>query len=617
MNLKWIVIMLGTGTLLGTEISESKAPRPGSPSVTSPISVVVPALDLGAIQQALASINCKIGNVDQDVCEDTILSVLGDACNILGISISEALSILLECCQTNTFDVTEVFTVLQDIKDTITECCSTMTEDFQNTWTILADIQGTITECCTDILNTLTNCGMPMAITQAMIPFTITEPGLYCVAENLDGTGFAQTIRIESDNVVLDLNQHQVLNLVGSSINPALGVSNIVIKNGAIRNAAIGISVQANNVIIEDVLFYQTGLDDILLNGLVEDTPIQNISIINCQFFNGFIGIELGSNPVNDVIIQECKLFQKSSQGIFVPTGTHNNLVIQNTVFDQITGNNIQITPTLLTGLVVQNCVFNDGGSNGMLCGNVENITIKNCILDRLGGSAINFAVGTTNILIEDCNIEECSFGINIVGLTCNILNSVINQAVNDGISVTGSNVSIRNCDIMNHGASGITIDGNEVTIQSCDIRNNTLNGIIVSSQFVTIDNCDILTNGSNGVSLLSTTSSVIVNDCNINENTGNGIVSDGTSNTLTQNIVTGNVTGILLDAASVNNYLHSNTATSNVVVGIQNGGTNNHIYRNYSSFNGIADYIGVTPVNTPGGALTGTFDDFIANVEN
>src|SRR5262245_21099475 len=106
------LIIVGLLSCTGIQAMEemTRASRTDAPPVTSPISVVVPSLDLGAIQQILASINCKIGNVHQDVCEDTILSVLGDACSILGISISEALAILIDCCdQTGTVDFSGVF----------------------------------------------------------------------------------------------------------------------------------------------------------------------------------------------------------------------------------------------------------------------------------------------------------------------------------------------------------------------------------------------------------------------------------------------------------------------------------------------------------------------------
>src|SRR5215467_1237745 len=84
--------------LYGMQEDQERAPRLDAPPVTSPISVVVPSLDIGAVLQSLARINCKIGNVHQDVCEDTILSVLGDACDILGVSIAEALAILIDEC---------------------------------------------------------------------------------------------------------------------------------------------------------------------------------------------------------------------------------------------------------------------------------------------------------------------------------------------------------------------------------------------------------------------------------------------------------------------------------------------------------------------------------------
>jgi nitrous oxidase accessory protein NosD len=81
------------------------------------------------------------------------------------------------------------------------------------------------------------------------VPATITSPGVYCLARDL---GFAGTtgaaIRIDSDDVVLDLNGRT---LDGSAAGPATeavgvgstGHANLVVKNGTIRGFNAGVQV--------------------------------------------------------------------------------------------------------------------------------------------------------------------------------------------------------------------------------------------------------------------------------------------------------------------------------------------------------------------------------------
>jgi hypothetical protein len=139
------------------EQEKMRAVRPNAPSVfaNNAIASCNGGCDLTQVIQLLSSIRTHIGTVEDSPCCNTILGILGDACNVPCIgengSISEVLCEILECCTTSGADIKALFTVLADIKNTLTECCAEIHEDFEGTWTILADLKNTLTECCAEI----------------------------------------------------------------------------------------------------------------------------------------------------------------------------------------------------------------------------------------------------------------------------------------------------------------------------------------------------------------------------------------------------------------------------------------------------------------------------------
>jgi len=744
--------------------SPHKAARPGAPAVTSPVSVVVPSLDLGAVLQALAAINCKIGDVNQNVCEDTILSVLGDACNILGISISEALSILLECCQTDTLDLSGVFTVLQDIQNTLTECCSTMTQDFQFTWTILADLNDTITDCCStmtadfqstwtiladlndtlteccstmtqdfqftwtiladlndtittdfqftwtiladlndtitdccstmtqdfqftwtilaDLKDTLTNCGMPFAITQALIPFTITEPGLYCLAEDvtLSGTG----IIIESDNVILDLNEHQMIGgVVGISV---LSEANVIIKNGIVRDQTeANISVDNIETSITNLLIQECQLLDATNNGLQVFATFRDIIIQDCIIIST-LATGMDINPVNiedgsrGLFISNC-IIDAGNVGIdIVPIVQMSIANIENCKIQAINDgiNLLGVSEMLIVGCAIDRC------SNGILAAAGSQIEINNCDIksntstgiftifpltvilnsniSANGGGGINLDSESNNSSIINCSvlsntgfgifinntgtntIKDCNIKGNTVGdgITINSSNTdvdncvlvvngiTVNNTINavtikdceilaaptEGILVTdASGVAIVHCSISGSGSSGIEVDAPSVSVSiyECELLTNGDTGISMGGNFGSIENCSAIGNTTNGIILPVGASSVTIVNCRSIHNGGSGFSLNGTgSQVLNCSAIENAVDGVLI-AGTVAEVINS-VANLNTGIGFNNtGGATNKIYKNFANANG-ANYAGVPLVNTPGGALTGTFSDFIAN---
>lgn len=132
----------------------TKAPRPNAQNPYAPGAVVGSILvdpnagcaakdvsgDLCEIINLLLIIKKQIGTVEDDVCCDSVLGVLGDACNILGMSISDFLLTLSfnytfsNCCE--------------EIIETITACCSSLHCEIEELKCMLDCRLGDFNDCC-------------------------------------------------------------------------------------------------------------------------------------------------------------------------------------------------------------------------------------------------------------------------------------------------------------------------------------------------------------------------------------------------------------------------------------------------------------------------------------
>jgi len=86
-------------------------------------------------------------------------------------------------------------------------------------------------------------------ITNALMPYTISTPGVYCVTEKIT-TNLASgaAITINANNVVLDLNSFAIGNLGAGASTSALGIyavdrQNIVIRDGTLRGFWIAVAL--------------------------------------------------------------------------------------------------------------------------------------------------------------------------------------------------------------------------------------------------------------------------------------------------------------------------------------------------------------------------------------
>jgi hypothetical protein len=141
-------------------------------------------------------------------------------------------------------------------------------------------------------------------------PVTISQPGSYRLAGNLTGGG----IDVRARDVSIDLNGFTIVASGSIGISNTSG-NNLVVKNGTIRGASLGILAHLGNTRIENIFVTQSGggnpaiiLDEsgnMILNSNISENPGDAISIFggDCVIKDTVItlntgrGIVLGTNP--------------------------------------------------------------------------------------------------------------------------------------------------------------------------------------------------------------------------------------------------------------------------------------------------------------------------------
>jgi len=183
---------------------------------------------------------------------------------------------------TKPVDFSGVFTVLEEIDNDIFDTQTILCDKFEQTWTILANLKGC--DVCTEISE----------------PTTITDPGCYCLINDLEGP-----ISIGSSHVTLNLNGFEIAGAVRNiDFLSSTSHSDIVIKNGILRNAekdAIEIR-NVTNVTIQDVEF----IDNAIGVNVFTSTCIQ---VENCTF-RGHSDSVIQVADSDTILVQNVKAFE-------------------------------------------------------------------------------------------------------------------------------------------------------------------------------------------------------------------------------------------------------------------------------------------------------------------
>ena len=249
--------------------------------------------------------------------------------------------------------------------------------------------------------------------------FVINQPGSYCLGSNVVGVAGKNGIRIDADNVTLDLAGFAVLG-VGNSLNGILinGHFHIVIRNGSISG------------------WSSHGLDG--TNGALSR-------------------------------IEDLRTDANGGNGLVINSGSQ----VNNCVAAQNTGVGIAVSNNVL----VTGCVSSLNGGHGFGLGTA--CTIKSCL--AFGNTGAGITTGGVNYLtVIDCNANTNTGGGIAALARAFITSSTAEGNGVVGISV-GASSTVSNCHASGNTGDGI-IASNGSAVTGCTASANTGDGIEVDN---------------------------------------------------------------------------------------------------------------------------------------
>lgn len=289
----------------------------------------------------------------------------------------------------------------------------------ENIWQLIKDI-GTITDAIEVLANNIGNVSCPNTITQNDInlgTYTITQPGTYCLAEDIINESLSSPmIVINSNNVVLDLKNHvAICNSTVCEISS--GIHNVIIQNGIINaEATIGVKIDDNT-------------STIIFNNL---SIIQGAPCI----------MNLAGTPFTNIIINNCFINGGSSLNFVGDASTTNNILINDTIFSSLTPINATFTSCINT--IIQDCI----GQNSVFNFNLStSITIKDSIFtSQTVNNMLSFSfTNATKIGISNIHITGSSRGVLFVNTSTDaiVLKNMILNGFNGGGTSSGIRASV------------------------------------------------------------------------------------------------------------------------------------------------------------------------------
>jgi len=428
---------------------------------------------------------------------------------------------------------------------------------------------------------------------------TITTPGSYILCGNLDGV----EIRIEADNVSLDLNGYTITPSGSLAYSIKIIGSNVHVYNGLIQEDPTSFNI--TGIDIEDA--HNIAIENIQISDSKEGIYCKNVTgclIQNGIFQNCWSGITY--EDVNGGAIQNC-VINNTGDGYGISLGRTIGSTIQNcTIHDCVRG--IRLFDT--SGCTIQKsniAVCQEAGiylepnsdyntfyqchiaeiekAGGPLYGcyikNSAHNTFQECTIENVKSTSFNSEIisgfrieESSNNKIINCKIEsinsestttdsDASFGVHMFGLTNNQNNTIKNNIINGILSSQGSAIGIYLfsdlSDQGKHIIAGNTVQNTSSNYTAHGIHNLSANTIITNN---TINNVESTTRAASGI-LTGT------NHTTITKNVIDSIVGSDEG-------ATAGATGIYCTQSSYNiiknnciNYIENQTISSDKEYGI------------------------------------------------
>ncbi|HRN78076.1 MAG TPA: right-handed parallel beta-helix repeat-containing protein [Candidatus Dependentiae bacterium] len=299
----------------------------------------------------------------------------------------------------------------------------------------------------------LCKMGCDFIIQQNDIPYTITVPGNYCLAESIT-VGASNGIIVAADDVTLDL-KNKIIEGSGTDMALVISGTNVYVKDGLITNFNNGISVEsdAGFVLIENMIVNDCETSGIIVSNI--ETNVNNCSVSGGGLFGGIVG---RMQEVNDCTIQNI-----IATGLGIGSGA--------------------VSP------VARNCTIQNIGGTGVAIA-VNNATVVNTIVSNAN---LGFDVVTNNNTIENCTAcDTSSHGFYVEGNDNIVVDSISNNSGLDGFHAEGNNVTFRECCAVDSARHGFQVlDGSRYVISYCESINSGIDGFNIDpTNVATVSNC-------------------------------------------------------------------------------------------------------------------------------
>lgn len=498
----------------------------------------------------------------------------------------------------------------------------------------LSELEAEVKKCCTQVQGQLINLlrdlqqdfACDASIPISFVPFTITQPGKYCVTKDLVYNGDLAAITVQASNVTINFHNH------------SLTLNNSQAQGILVENAS---EFTLENDIIRASSLFKTST-----SAAVKLSAVNKATLMNIYTQNTTKGVVIENS--NDVFIENC--FFQAHEGVSSPTttsigagiwiDTSSSVTVDASTFEGANLSSPLPTAEASNALLVQGdsrdiAIQNSSFSNWLSTITLNQVTgfsLDNCSLEASALSTSNILeVGSTTAQANDIAIRNCTFrqetqvpgfdGIFFLNGSGAVMDTVIVDVTSapdtDASPYTPASIHV-GCAINGHVSCTPMLTYNNILANNIIVRATDQYGLHVENGFyVTFTNSqftgsslpNVLFDGAVDTFNLSLwgAESCILKDSTITSATGSNygiyIKPGANDNGIFNCEISNNAgTGIRIDSLARRTFLRDNNLFANGGNGIDNGDATTAAYFNTSCKNTGIDCVNITPAQQPVG---------------
>lgn len=441
----------------------------------------------------LLSVFIKINTLSGATCfpAENLWRLLSDTCSALdNIDTNIPLGSIYDALTEIDVQLEQIESISDTTKSKLDTCCYTLSSldaiikldvdagstKIDSVSTQIATMENKLDICCNHIEDLYT-CALGTAITQSMIPYTITTPGNYYLYECINSNDPA-AITIATNNVRLNLNGNTITTTGNYGITCS-NVNNVFILNGSIIPAETGLFMSScNNVGIYNITCINGGDISIDLQS-VTDLIVRNCTIDGTT---SLFSIGLQMFLCKEVTVVGCASYNQTGFGFAASTVTGLELVDCTSV-----GATFYIAGSVQTATFARNCVASNSFSGGFTIESSSGAVFQGCIARSCTQSGFITSVSSRSVVYERCiSDNNGENGFECYNTTSPVYESCIanNNSLNGFYirNVNGSpvqNATCERCLATNNAVDGFKIDtiSNKARFNRCIAAGNANRG--------------------------------------------------------------------------------------------------------------------------------------------